>query len=78
MTYKKFRGWCNKRACDGCWSMNTASTCIQILDYMKTVPFWKRGKVFKAHFSDYANEIAIFTEEVIAEQTKKELENENN
>ena len=44
MTYKQFVAWCNKRACDGCWSMGTAIYCIEVMDRIKALPFWKRKK----------------------------------
>ncbi len=44
MTYKEFVSWCNERACDGCWSMRTAIYCIEIINNINRLPFWKRKK----------------------------------
>ena len=44
MTFKEFTNWCNERACDGYWSMNTALFCIQIVDRVMEKPFWKRER----------------------------------
>lgn len=44
MKYKEFVAWCNKRACDGCWSMGTTLYCIGIMKKINSLPFWKREK----------------------------------
>ncbi len=44
MTYKAFVAWCNERACDGCWSMKTAIFCIDVMNRINALPFWKRKK----------------------------------
>ena len=44
MTYKEFVNWCNRRACDGCWSMGTAIYCIEVVKKINDLPFWKRKK----------------------------------
>ena len=44
MKFKDFVKWCNERACDGCWSMGTAIFCINIMDGINNLPFWKRKK----------------------------------
>lgn len=44
MKYKEFVNWCNDRACDGCWSANTAIYCIKVMDKINSMPFWKRKK----------------------------------
>lgn len=46
MTFKEFTKWCNERACDGRWSMDTAIYCIQIGREIKALPFWKREKAW--------------------------------
>lgn len=46
MTYKEFVSWCNERACDGCWSMETAIYCIKIINIIDALPFWKRKKAW--------------------------------
>lgn len=47
MTFKQFKQWCNERACDGCWGMNDAMFCIELIETMQKIPFWKRIKVWK-------------------------------
>jgi hypothetical protein len=37
MTYAEFEDWCNKRACDGQWSMSEAITCISIVDKINSI-----------------------------------------
>lgn len=39
MKYKEFVRWCNERACDGCWGLNTAMICINIINNMTSIPF---------------------------------------
>lgn len=46
MTLKEFKAWCNQRACDGCWSMETAMLCIHIVKEIEKLPFWKRKKAW--------------------------------
>ena len=52
MTYKEFNDWCNQRACDGCWGMNTAIYCIGVCETINNLPFWKRNKVWKSEYED--------------------------
>ena len=47
MTYKEFRKWCNDRACDGCWGYKEAVLCIELLQNMRKIPWWKRRKEWK-------------------------------
>ena len=44
MTYKEFVCWCNERACDGRWSAGTAMYCIDTVNRINALPFWKRRK----------------------------------
>jgi hypothetical protein len=46
MTLKQFKQWCNERACDGCWGFNDAKFCIELLDDMNKIPWWRRKKVW--------------------------------
>ena len=32
ITFDEFSEWCNRRACDGQWSMQTAMICIEVYD----------------------------------------------
>lgn len=47
MKYKEFVDWCNQRACDGCWGMNTAICCMEIMKNINHEPFWKREKKWR-------------------------------
>lgn len=47
MTFKQFRQWCNDRACDGRWGYDTAVYCIELIQNMMKIPWWKRNKVWK-------------------------------
>ena len=65
MKFKEFVSWCNQRACDGCWSLNTAITCIKIV---REEPFWRRGKVWKRDFEWFVvDEIVVPIENKIKE-----------
>lgn len=44
MKYKEFVAWCNARACDGCWSSQTAMFCISIMSDVRSQRFWRREK----------------------------------
>ena len=52
MKFKEFSDWCNQRACDGCWSMNTAIYCIGICETSNNLPLWKRNKVWKEKYEE--------------------------
>lgn len=47
MPYKAFRAWCNDRASDGCWGLNTALICIDVMGIVQMVPFWRRERVWQ-------------------------------
>ena len=47
MKFKEFVEWCNQRACDGCWGMNTAMFCIETIREVRKQPFWKREKYWQ-------------------------------
>lgn len=63
MKYKEFVKWCNDRACDGMWSMETALVCIRILSDIRQLPFWKRKKAWMKIKSN--RQIEKFIEEMI-------------
>lgn len=46
MTFKQFVGWCNERACDGRWTVNTFMICTKIMEDIRRQPFWKRKKAW--------------------------------
>jgi hypothetical protein len=37
MTYKEFKSWCDKRVCDGLWSFDTATKCINIIEEVESI-----------------------------------------
>ena len=47
MTFKEYEIWCNARACDGYWSYDTARFCIGVLQFIKSLPFWKRKEAWR-------------------------------
>lgn len=65
MTFKEFRGWCNRRACDGCWSMETAIYCIELGGTINALPFWKREKAW--------NEVKDFVEKEIVQIIEEKM-----
>ena len=67
MTYKEFVRWCNDRACDGCWGMLTSMVCIDIIEQMKSTPFWKRKKKWKEYEQKVEAELVNPTNEKIHE-----------
>ena len=80
MTYKEFREWCNDRACDGQWGMNTAMFCIKILTQIEDVRI-TGFHLFKKRAKDEAKEIAwqkynsdLKIEEVFVNGTRKVAE----
>ena len=68
MKYKEFVDWCNQRACDGCWSMNTAIYCIGVCETINNLPFWKREKIWK---ENYEKEVVRDIVEVINEKRRE-------
>lgn len=52
MKYKEFVKWCNDRTFDGCWGMNTAIVCIEVIDKINQKPFWKREKEWKKMYEN--------------------------
>lgn len=50
MSFKQFEEWCNERACDGCWGMLEAMVCLDIIDKIRSAPFWKRKKLWKKEY----------------------------
>lgn len=57
MKYKEFKSWCNERACDGCWSIPTALTCIKIMSEINKHLFWKREKEWQKICNVVENDI---------------------
>lgn len=45
VTFKEFDAWCNLRACDGQWSMETAMLCVStVTEILNIKPFLGRNK----------------------------------
>jgi hypothetical protein len=60
ITFKEFSSWCNERAADGKWSMNTAIACSTMCTEMYKVWWFKREKVWKEKYEKDA--LSIFNE----------------
>lgn len=72
MKFKEFVDWCNQRACDGCWGMITAMSCIEIIHEVRSKSFWRREKYWKDHYkqqvlSEIVNPINTKIEEMLGE-----------
>lgn len=67
MTFREFESWCNQRACDGCWGMLEAMTCIDILNTINRKWFWKREKFWQ---EEYATDVM----EQIVKPIEKKIE----
>jgi hypothetical protein len=74
MTFKEFSKWCNHRAGDGCWGSVEAMICIDIIQTVNKVPFWKREKFWKLNYEEpVLNEIVKPIEKKIKEVYEDEL-----
>lgn len=71
MTFKEFEAWCNQRACDACWGMLEAMTCIDIIGKVRNKRFWKREKFWQEKYAnDVVEQIVNPIEKKIAELSK--------
>lgn len=62
MKFKEFVNWCNERACDGCWGMLEAIACINLINEIMKIQFWKREKIWKENYEQQVlEEILLFT-----------------
>lgn len=52
MKFEEFRDWCNERACDGVWGMDTAFICIDIMTEVNSLPKRKQEKAFQEAIKD--------------------------
>lgn len=59
MKFKEFTNWCNERACDGCWGMLEAIACINLINEIMKIQFWKREKIWKENYEQQALEEII-------------------
>lgn len=71
MKFEEFKNWCNDRCFDGCWGKNEAIKCIMVLDYMKTIPFWKREKIWQRDCAEYIVPIVEATNKKIQEYDRQ-------
>lgn len=71
MKFKEFVNWCNERDCDGCWGMLEAIACINLINEIMKIQFWKREKIWK---ENYERQVL---EEIINPIEKKLEEMEN-
>lgn len=74
MKFKEFVNWCNHRAADGCWGMETAIVCINIIGEIRKFPFWRREKEWQS-----VNSVLKIVENVVEPINQKiqELTGEN-
>ena len=59
MKFKEFVNWCNARACDGCWGMLEAIACINLINEIMKIQFWKREKIWKENYEQQVLEEII-------------------
>ena len=64
MKYKEFIDWCNQRACDGCWGLQEAVMCLDIIDKVQKTSIFKRKNKWK-EVEPVATEIVTKTNEKI-------------
>lgn len=59
MKFKEFVNWCNERACDGCWGMLETIACINLINEIMKIQFWKREKIWKENYEQQVLEEII-------------------
>jgi len=62
MKFKDFAAWCNERACDGRWGLQTALACIEIESSVRSKSFWKREKAWQKINSEWHIEELVVNE----------------
>lgn len=70
MKYKEFRQWCNERCCDGCWGLQEAIICTDIIKQIQSTSILHRKSRWK-ELELVANEIVTKTNEKIKEVLRK-------
>ena len=65
MTFKEFAKWCNNRAHDGCWGLNEAWICSNVVGDIYKKPFWKRGKIWRNEYKESVMPIVNATNDII-------------
>lgn len=73
MKYKDFVRWCNRRACDGCWGYATCIVCIAIMNEMKSVPFYKRNKLWRELRADVEEKVVKPINELIEKSRSEDI-----
>lgn len=54
-TFEEFSEWCERRACDGAWSMETAIVCIKAIDEVMSIrPLFGRKKAREKRWKEVA------------------------
>lgn len=71
MKFKEFVNWCNERACDGLWGMLEAIACINVINEIMKIQFWKREKIWKENYEQQVLEEIINPIEKKLEEMKK-------
>ena len=73
MKFKEFVNWCSERACDGRWGRLEAIACINVINEIMKIQFWKREKFWKENYEQQV------LEEIINPIEKKleEMKNDN-
>lgn len=59
MKFKEFVNWCNERAFYGCWGMLEAIACINLINEIMKIQFWKREKFWKENYEQQVLEEII-------------------
>nr|DAM57003.1 MAG TPA: hypothetical protein [Caudoviricetes sp.] len=59
MKFKEFVNWCSERACDGHWGMLEAMACINVINEIMKIQFWKREKFWKENYEQQVLEEII-------------------
>lgn len=53
VTFEEFDDWCNRRACDGMWSMAVAMVCIEaVTEVLAVKPLFSRKKAREKKWQD--------------------------
>lgn len=72
MKYKEFVQWCNQRACDGCWGMEEAIVCIEVMGDIRKEPFWRREKVWRKKFEVFIVDTIVCPTNELIESMREE------
>ena len=70
ITLSEFGDFCNERACDGCWNIESVILCIEIYRECMSKPFWKRKRYFQKHYGEAITKFVKNTYCEIEEKSK--------